>query len=56
MLHALSCFRPDPMELDNLLSEMALSNAHTELYFKFLRKKFIVSIYIATVHMLEGFQ
>jgi len=32
------------MLLDNLLSEMALSNAHTELYFKFLRKKFIVSI------------
>ena len=35
------------MQLDNLLSEMALSNAHTELYFKFLRKKFIVSMYIA---------
>ena len=38
----LSC-RPDPMAFDNFLSEMAMCNAHTELYFKFLRKKFVVS-------------
>ena len=31
------------MQLDSVLSEMALSNAHTELYFKFVRKKFVVS-------------
>jgi len=37
-----SC-RPDPMLFDNVLSEMAMCNAHTELYFKFLRKKFVVS-------------
>jgi len=31
------------MVFDNFLSEMAMCNAHTELYFKFLRKKFVVS-------------
>lgn len=43
VLLLLSCFRTDPMQLDSILSEMALSNAHTELYFKFVRKKFVVS-------------
>lgn len=52
------------MLLDNVLSEMALSNAHTELYFKFVRKKFVVSAthsivvkfpykYISTQHLKQ---